>query len=97
MPCSDPIIAMLEPFRPLFDSPNLEENADPLERNSPGKRTANSDGCLVANRPRPGSALKPLSPGPQSCVLVSAGGKPTLNLTDLGNLCPGRRDTGYRD
>ena len=51
MPCTDPIISMLEPFRSLIYRSHLEENADPLAGNAARARPPYGDGSAMADRP----------------------------------------------
>jgi hypothetical protein len=51
MPCSDPIIALLEPFRPLFTAPTWKKMLVLRRRNPLGTRTSHRDRRPMANGP----------------------------------------------
>lgn len=52
MPCTDPMLRMLEPFRPVFTAPTWKKMLTRLERNPSGTRAPHRHRRFVANRPK---------------------------------------------
>jgi hypothetical protein len=97
MPCPDPILLMLEPFRPLFTAPTWKKMQVLLRGTllARGRRTVTAALWQTGHKPDPRFSNF-------HQVLNRARWSPLEASRQLlsplrGKLCPGRRDAGYRD
>jgi hypothetical protein len=94
MPCSDPIVALLTAFRPLFSSPTWKKVLvlfrGPLLAH--GRRTVTAALWQTGQeRDLHFSASHQVL----NRALVTAEGESPAPLPDPGDLCPGGREAGY--
>ena len=82
MPCSDPIIALLEPFRPLFTAPTWKKMLVLLRGTLLARGSTAATQAASASASRRGVARTGTSPLPAS-IAVSA--SPTTTRTDASS------------
>src|SRR5262249_6889502 len=97
MPCSDPIIAMLAPFRPLFTAPTWKQMGILLRGTllARGRRTVTAALWQTGQQQDP--HFSTLHQVRQSRSLGSPGGASALPHPALADLGSGRRNAGWGD